>query len=195
MSDPDYVWAVENEKYLSRLYVLECFLGQHPEKTIIVVDNRDKCDNHGGKVVNSIQLPDENWIEEGYSEILFRRLLEHHQQHPKLPIFLIFHCMESVRRGPRCAKRFEEFMATREVEFDYSIHVLEGGGDQWIRNYYTNPLLVENYDDEVWGFIEFPKLDFNQNSYHGHIGYIRPFDQVATKWSSAGSGAIQNGAN
>ena len=72
-------------------------------------------------------------------------------------------------------------MATREVEFDYSIHVLEGGGDQWIRNYYTNPLLVENYDDEVWGFIEFPKLDFNQNSYQmGQIIYFYNLNKQST---------------
>ena len=194
MSDPDYVWAVKNGKYLRRQVLKKWMFKKRPTKTIIVIDNRDKCDNHGGKVVKSIQLPDENWIKEGYSEILFRHLLKHHQQHPKLPIFLIFHCMESVRRGPRCAKRFEEFMATIEVKFDYSIRVLEGGGDQWVRNYYSNSLLVEKYDDKIWGFIEFPILNDNRYGYRGHKGYVRPTDQVATEWSAAGS-AVQNGAN
>ena len=71
---------------------------------------------------------------------------------------ICFHCMESARRGPRCAKRLVEGMrALRDVGYapqPVKVAVLEGGFDQWVRRHWRDPARVEGYDDAYWGYAE-----------------------------------------
>jgi hypothetical protein len=91
--------------------------------------------------------------------------------------------MESAMRGPRCARLFKHYLENIETEvaFEYSIRILEGGAYHWMRNYYNDVRLVEDYNDEIWGY------DEDSKSLQGHIGYERPVDQPPTPWSEAGS--------
>jgi Cdc25 family phosphatase len=63
---------------------------------------------------------------------------------------IVFHCMESQVRGPKCAIKFKFFLDFTKESNDWHIFVLEGGFDQWVRKYYNNPNLVENFDIEYW---------------------------------------------
>jgi hypothetical protein len=65
---------------------------------------------------------------------------------------------------------------------DVQIRVLQGGFDQWIRTYFGTDL-IEEYDDEYWGFEEIRKIQFHKN-------YKRPEDQPKTLWSDAGSEVV-----
>ena len=73
------------------------------------------------------------------------------------PVLVAFHCMESARRGPRCAKRLELAIAaaTEAVAKPLpalEIRILAGGFDQWIRRFWQDPEKVTGYDDAYWGY-------------------------------------------
>ena len=102
-------------------------------------------------------------------------------------VMICFHCMESARRGPRCAKRLVEGMrALRDVGYapqPVKVAVLEGGFDQWVRRHWRDPARVEGYDDAYWGYAE----DAGDGaSAPAHPLYERPAGQQATPWSDAG---------
>ena len=67
-------------------------------------------------------------------------------------------CRESARRGPRCARRFvlaiEALRRTSMQVPALRVAVLRGGFDQWVRRFWKNPMLVQGYDDEYWGYAE-----------------------------------------
>ena len=67
-------------------------------------------------------------------------------------------CRESARRGPRCARRFVlAIEALHRANMDVPavrVAVLKGGFDQWVRRFWKNPMLVQGYDDEYWGYAE-----------------------------------------
>lgn len=93
------------------------------------------------------------------------------------PVLIVFHCMESARRGPRCARRVIMALEARaEMDSDgdgteaaatasaaaganhppeVQVRVLAGGFDQWVRRYWKDATKVQGYDDEYWGFTEF----------------------------------------
>jgi len=35
-----------------------------------------------------------------------------------------------------------------------TIKVLQGGADQWMRNFYSDPRLVEAYNNDIWGYLD-----------------------------------------
>lgn len=125
---------------------------------------------------------------------------------------VVFHCMESVRRGPRCARRLRAYFdGCRSKPCSVpSIRVLEGGADQWVRRFYGDPSKVEDFDDEYWGFCCVDSLDNDRRTNERscisidqskqcakgtkissaeqiHRLYRRPDDQPETPWSGAGS--------
>ena len=77
-----------------------------------------------------------------------------------VPVTVLFHCMESIRRGPRCARRlFLELtsMSAKDVKEDLAmqvtIKVLQGGADQWMRRFYSDSRLVQAYNNDIWGYL------------------------------------------
>jgi hypothetical protein len=76
------------------------------------------------------------------------------------PVTVIFHCMESIRRGPRCARRlFVHLQSSAEDVVEDSsapvaIQVLHGGADQWMRNFYSDSRLVHDYNNDIWGYLD-----------------------------------------
>ena len=141
------------------------------------MDCRDD-DVKGGKIVGSLHLPDSefdiNSIETIMKEVESKKDKD---------VDIVFHCMESARRGPRCARRFYEAMKLwNDHDSNITIRVLIGGFDQWIRNFYGTDM-IEDYDDDYWGFEETRRLWKEKF----HKDYERPEDQPETPWSEAGS--------
>jgi hypothetical protein len=88
-------------------------------------------------------------------------LIQHARSTSGAPVTVLFHCMESIRRGPRCARRlFQELrkVSDKSVEEDLTmqvaIKVLQGGADQWMRNFYSDSRLVEGYNNDIWGYLD-----------------------------------------
>ena len=93
---------------------------------------------------------------------------------------------------PRCARRLVvslEAMRASMAELPrMSVHVLEGGFDQWCRRHWQDESLVEQYDDEIWGYEEMGGTSLFDHDEPSHASYERPADQAATPWSSSGVG-------
>jgi hypothetical protein len=75
-------------------------------------------------------------------------------RHPEL---VVLHCMESIRRGPRCARRLRDALerlpsATAPVDAS-AVRVLRGGADRWLRRHWRGPL-VEGWDNAFWGWAD-----------------------------------------
>lgn len=123
------------------------------------------------------------------------------------PTTVVFHCMESARRGPRCARRVVVALeALDELEYarpQLAIRVLAGGFDQWARRFWNDPTRVVGYSEDYWCFGEFAEADAAAAAaeqreeeesvdagHPAHPLYTRPADQPATPWSEAGSGGV-----
>lgn len=100
---------------------------------IIVIDVRED-DYIGGHIKNSVHIS-ANKFHENITKVL--QLVNTADE-------VILHCQESIKRSPRCAKILFNIIGKQ-------IYILEGGFDQWVRNFW-NTDLVEDYDDEYWYF-------------------------------------------
>lgn len=47
----------------------------------------------------------------------------------------------------------DEF-ADQDKSIPVTIKVLQGGADQWIRNFYSDSQLVEAYNNDIWGYLD-----------------------------------------
>jgi rhodanese-related sulfurtransferase len=109
---------------------------------VIVVDTREE-DRCGGHIKGSVHCPGNEFWQ--HVERLVQ-MLEAKQT-------VVFHCMESVMRGPRCALALDAFLCITQKEADHPrICVLKGGFDKWCRKHHANPALVDGFDDDFWGF-------------------------------------------
>jgi rhodanese-related sulfurtransferase len=149
----------------------------------LIVDTRDD-DVAGGSIKGALHLADgSDWSKSIH--ILTKAITQ------KKATLVIFHCMESIRRGPRCARRVHNFFLDECEEDMPDLKILQGGADQWIRKFYETDL-VEHYDDDYWGFSEFPPPSSDDRiSDRGdssncssvmahpapHALYVRPSDQ------------------
>jgi rhodanese-related sulfurtransferase len=128
-------WAKTNTPYISRQDLLKLISGGKPG--VLVVDVRDG-DAIGGHIVGAVHFPDSTFTSR-LREL--SHLLEERHIH-----LVVFHCMESVRRGPRCAKRLYTYLKESNSQ-QVPIRVLQGGADRWIREY---PAHTEDLDHEYW---------------------------------------------
>jgi len=108
--------------------------------SVLILDVRDS-DAEGGHITGAIHVPDSTFVgrlEEVLGLVRSRK-----------PALIVLHCMESVARGPRCARRlFDAFGAAAPEAAN--IRVLRGGADGWIRKHFANSTLVEGFDVEYW---------------------------------------------
>ena len=111
-----------------------------------------------GHIAGSFHLPDGGDWSVQMPHLL--SIIDHSLESTGPPVMVLFHCMESVRRGPRCARRlFQELkmsdeFADQDKSIPVTIKVLQGGADQWIRNFYSDSQLVEAYNNDIWGYLD-----------------------------------------
>ena len=192
MMDPDlkdlYPWCTQNNMYIDQEDLVDLILNQKPH---VVFDSRDD-DQIGGHVHGSYHIPDSEW------DAHFPFLIEKMESLLKdngmklSDLMVIFHCMESVRRGPRCAYRLTKYFEKKEIAPPI-IKVLQGGAHCWIHNYHSDVRLVEDFDNEYWGILPFEGEEDVEEADEELVGekkfhreYIRPSDQPASEWSEAG---------
>jgi 8-oxo-dGTP pyrophosphatase MutT (NUDIX family) len=184
MADP-YYWARDAGLYIEQ-DELAALLDRGDGRTL-VVDLRDD-DNGGGAIVGAVHCPDSS-----FDVTLVAQLAAGTSA-------VVFHCMESARRGPRCARRLHEFWVAAAAAAESApaappperprICILQGGADQWIRRFWRDGSRVVGFDPEYWGFG--PQEDCGEADVAddgGHRVYTRPADQPATPWSEAGATA------
>ena len=187
-------WAHKEARiYVRREELVERLRSNAPT---VVVDVRDD-DAVGGHIRVALHLADEEF--DGASvRAIFDRAREvaskqsSSEADADATVQVVLHCMESVQRGPRCARRLVvslEAMRASMAELPrMSVHVLEGGFDQWCRRHWQDESLVEQYDDEIWGYEEMGGTSLFAHDEPSHASYERPADQAATPWSSSGVG-------
>jgi rhodanese-related sulfurtransferase len=109
-----------------------------------------------GHIAGSIHLPDGGDWTLQMPHLL--SVIESARSSSGCTVTVVFHCMESVRRGPRCARRlFQELKKSEDSEDPakrVSIKVLQGGADQWVRNFHKDSQLVEHYNNDIWGYLD-----------------------------------------
>lgn len=116
---------------------------------IAVVDVRDE-DRLGGHIPGSLHCP------EGRFDVRSAAALADQLAGMRA---VVFHCMESVMRGPRAACRFSQAIYGTDPALAPRVYVLRGGFDKWVRAFGRCPDLVEAVDDDVWfveGFADAP---------------------------------------
>eukprot|EP00320_Phaeocystis_rex_P007222 CAMPEP_0119061100 /NCGR_PEP_ID=MMETSP1178-20130426/4942_1 /TAXON_ID=33656 /ORGANISM="unid sp, Strain CCMP2000" /LENGTH=255 /DNA_ID=CAMNT_0007042273 /DNA_START=35 /DNA_END=802 /DNA_ORIENTATION=- len=186
-----YRWARDGGMYCTREQLRSWLASSAP---LVIVDSRDE-DVVGGMIRSAIHLPDGAFGAASVKAILAASRERSARSASSQPVRVVFHCMESVRRGPRCAKRLACALdALPEASPAITLHVLEGGFDQWVRRHWNDPQLVEGYDDDYYGFA----VDLGSEaspageSAPAHPLYHRPADQPATPWSAAGEAAMSH---
>lgn len=162
----NYAWARDNNLYIKQDELAQLLLNKNNYSEILIIDTRDD-DIIGGKVVNSKHYSDKEMKDIPNNLVL----LTIEALKLKKNSIIIFHCMESLRRGPRCCYRLNKIFELLNIEnIKPELRILTGGADQWIRKYWKTDL-VENYDDDYWGFLDDPNININQ-----HKLYLKPND-------------------
>ena len=174
-----YPWAKAANMYIDQGTLIQ-WMQEHP--SLLIVDVRDD-DAVGGNIKGSMHCPDSTFVPDGLQLVRDCLTGGHSAQETRV----VFHCMESARRGPRCARRLYDSLNEEPLEgFSSSnIFVLKGGADLWIRRFWGDKSLVEAYDDAFWGF-ETPAAGSSPHSL-----YQRPPDQLSTEWSAAGADLVK----
>ena len=120
-----------------------------------ILDARDE-DRNGGHIPKSIHIPDQ--MDYNKKMQLLNSLLQNikidQKNNDNETIWIVIHCMESICRGPRLASLIIDLLSQKSDINTKQIKtcVLNGGADNWIRKYHLNKSLVQNFDDEYWGF-------------------------------------------
>ena len=159
-----YQWCKENDMYITQEDTVTVLQGSNDDQNFLIIDTRDD-DNAGGSIRGALHIPDgSDW--EKSIHVLLNAIKE---KNAKL---VIFHCMESIRRGPRCARRLYNYYMEEGEENMPSIKILQGGADQWVRKYFKTSL-VEGFDNDYWGFVDHDETEKEDM----HVLYERPSDQ------------------
>ena len=177
-----YPWCHENGMYIPQEALVDMIRHQKPH---LVLDARDD-DHIGGNIFGSLHAPDSEWERHLPSVIDRIKALREETGVEISDITVVFHCMESARRGPRCAYKLTQYFEDLGI-VSPTIKVLEGGAHNWIHKYFADPTLVENFDDDYWGILPLDVEAGTEEQFHKD--YSRPPDQPATSWSKAG-GAV-----
>ncbi len=130
-----------------------------PDAPIAKPHNRTLLIGEQGHIVGSIHMPDGGDWSVQMPQLL--SAIEHARGASDAPFTVLFHCMESLRRGPRCARRLFQELSQKSARSDredpaarVEIKVLQGGADQWMRKFYSDSRLVEAYNNDIWGYLD-----------------------------------------
>ena len=123
---------------------------------IYVLDARDD-DRTGGHIPGSIHVADS--MESSAKMQLLSSLMDtiQSQRENEADVWIITHCMESAHRGPRLANLIHSKLP-KELKDFVKIRILNRGAEGWVRKYFMDSSLVEDYDDDIWGFIAYHPL-------------------------------------
>ncbi|KAF7364947.1 Rhodanese domain-containing protein [Mycena venus] len=107
----------------------------------LVVDVRDD-DYAGGNIKNALNLPSRDFQMGVYNLV---------QKNADIKV-VVFHCALSQMRGPKAARIYEETRNNLNLAQDkpQEIYVLSHGFTEFQRKFKDDPVLVENWDKEVW---------------------------------------------
>lgn len=145
-----YAWARENAVFLDAAELADELRAGRAD--VLVLDTRDD-DAAGGHVRGALHWPDST----------FDACIDELMVHLRTGAYsrIVLHCMESVRRGPRCCRKLRHRLAAERGADDDARHhlpapsavvVLRGGADQWVRAHWSNRALVDGFDNAYWGF-------------------------------------------
>lgn len=167
-------WAQENELYLPHETLQTWIQSNH--EGVFVVDVRDDEDHVGGSVRGATHCSDTSLRNASSLASLATRVLSIGSN-----ATVVFHCMESLRRGPRCAKRMQLLFDDLELKQNAAptIKILQGGADKWIRFFWKNTHLVEGYKDDYWGFQLDEDAQKGKVKGRQHRNYVRPNDGLS----------------
>jgi Cdc25 family phosphatase len=117
-----------------------------PDARLWVVDVRDD-DREGGHIPQSLHLPSTQFLTAGADALMseIQSTLSQSMRHR-----VVFHCMLSQVRGPKCARIFYDMVQQKQAD-NVQVFVLRGGFSAWHdANATTRPDLIEDYDAERW---------------------------------------------
>eukprot|EP00455_Lapot_gusevi_P035397 TRINITY_DN3919_c0_g1_i4.p1 TRINITY_DN3919_c0_g1~~TRINITY_DN3919_c0_g1_i4.p1 ORF type:complete len:141 (-),score=32.23 TRINITY_DN3919_c0_g1_i4:120-542(-) len=126
-------------------YITADFLAERidsGESDFVVFDVRDG-DFIGGNIAGAVNIPS------GQFQAAAAELAQQYHDQEK---YIIFHCMMSQQRGPRCASLFRSQLAT-VGQSKCKVCVLEGGFSNWILKWRGHPKFnqyVVNFLPSVW---------------------------------------------
>ena len=81
------------------------------DRTFAVVDVRDD-DYYGGHIPGAVNVPSLRWDDDDTVE----KLIKDYVIPGKEKAFVIFHCMQSMQRGPSCAMRFANRLSFEKAD-------------------------------------------------------------------------------
>jgi hypothetical protein len=140
--------------YISREVLADRILNAH--LPTIIIDARDD-DVIGGMIQGALFCPESSFTHRKMASLLKKakeKRREHNSGITEHKTWVVFHCMETIERSVRCAKRFYDLVRDSGDSDIISVKLLTGGADGWIRSYWSDKRLVEGYDDKYWGFEE-----------------------------------------
>lgn len=105
-----YLWAKEIGLYIDQ-DELVALLKDESER-LLVVDTRDD-DVGGGHVRGALHCPDGTFLHGGLDKVL--SCVKERAGATDKPVTVVLHCMESARRGPRCARWLAEAVHAEEA--------------------------------------------------------------------------------
>ncbi|KAJ3383977.1 hypothetical protein HDU84_003253 [Entophlyctis sp. JEL0112] len=102
----------------------------------VVVDVRDG-DFANGNIVGAVNIPAYNFVAnpQAYADQLGKTKK------------VIFHCLMSQVRGPKCANAYQQ---TLSPDSSQEVYVLEGGFSAWGGSYGGDETLTENFNARFW---------------------------------------------
>jgi 3-mercaptopyruvate sulfurtransferase SseA len=140
--------------YISKEVLSDRILNAH--LPTIIIDTRDD-DVVGGMIQGALFCPESSFTRKTMLSLLEKakeKRLERNSGITEHKTWVVFHCMETVMRSVRCAKRFNNLVREAGDSDIISVKLLTGGADGWIRSFWNNKRLVEGFDDKYWGFEE-----------------------------------------
>jgi Cdc25 family phosphatase len=81
------------------------------DRTFAVVDVRDD-DYYGGHIPGAVNVPSLTWDDDDTVE----KLIKDYVEPGKEKEFVVFHCMQSMQRGPSCAMRFANRLSFEKAD-------------------------------------------------------------------------------
>lgn len=108
-------------------------------KQLVVIDVRDE-DHEGGHIAGSVNVPSDSFY------IRQRELIEEYGDYERV----VFHCMQSQIRGPRCASIYASQLDEQKHKAYSGTYVLTGGFLGWVYKYKDDPELLENFNPSFW---------------------------------------------
>eukprot|EP00957_Ditylum_brightwellii_P166438 12669250-Ditylum_brightwellii.AAC.1 len=124
--DP-YQWAKENNIYMSQDELATLLQTNNP--SLLVIDVRNE-DNGGGRIAKSIHMPDgPSFSALRVADISLHGNADEEEDVVVQKDILVFHCMESARRGPRCAKQLVDFLAAVKTRYGDNMTVADDDDD------------------------------------------------------------------